>query len=261
MNSNPSSPHLDLHLFKGNGCDGSTILPLDPDRRHLAALDTGSSYETSKTTTLASTTLSYTSSNILAPGRLHAGPQSSASQRTMKSRSGSQSVVNSSYPSGHRGYASTASGRKSRAASSVWGSDAHQVICAVSAARGVSPSVGLAFVNITTNEAILSQICDSQFYVKTLHKIQMYDPGIILMVNTAFPPNAPSNLLSVVQEEFQGITVEPLDRKFWSETAGLEFIHSLAFREDLESIKVALQGSFYATCSFAAVGVAFLVMA
>jgi hypothetical protein len=119
----------------------------------------------------------------------------------------------------------------------------------------VSPSVGLAFINVTTNEAVLSQICDSQFYVKTLHKIQMYEPSTILMVNTAFPPNPKSNLLSVLEENLEGTDIEGLDRKYWSETTGLEFIHALAFREDLEAIQVGIQGNFYATCSFSAVSI------
>ncbi|KAK9773932.1 putative DNA mismatch repair protein-like protein MutS [Seiridium cardinale] len=202
--------------------------------------------------TLASATTTRTSFGTPYPGASRSRLQSSVSQHARQSL-GSQSVTSSSYPSGQRGIASTASGRKSRATSSIWGSDGHQVICAVSEARGVSPSVGLAFVNITTNEAILCQICDSQFYVKTLHKIQVYDPITILMVNTTFPPNPKSNLLSVIEEEFRGTNIEPLDRKYWSETAGLELIHTLAFREDLESIKVAIQGNFYTTCSFAAV--------
>ncbi|KAH8204380.1 hypothetical protein TruAng_001431 [Truncatella angustata] len=205
-----------------------------------------------RTDTSASTVLSPTSSGTPYPGASRIRPQSSASQRGSESRTRSQSVATSFFPSAQRGNASTASGRKSRTTTSVWGSEGHQVICAVSEARGVSPSVGLAFVNVTTNEAILSQICDSQFYVKTLHKIQMYDPSTILIVNTSFPPNPKSNLLAVIQEEFQGTSIEGLDRKYWSETVGLEFIHMFAFREELESIKVALQGNFYATCSFAA---------
>ncbi|KAK8125173.1 DNA mismatch repair protein Msh4 [Apiospora kogelbergensis] len=182
---------------------------------------------------------------------LWAGRQTPASQSTSQSRTRSRSVASSSYQSGHRRNAS-ASGRRSRAASSVWGSDGHQVICAISEARGVSPSVGLAFINATTNEAVLSQICDSQFYVKTVHKIEIYGPSVILMVNTAFPPNPRSNLLSILEERLPGTAIEGLDRKYWSETLGLESIHTLSFREDLDAIKVALQGNYYATCSFSA---------
>lgn len=148
---------------------------------------------------------------------------------------------------------STILGRRSRANSSIWGSDGHQVLCAVSEARGVSPAVGLAFINTTTNEAVLSQICDSQFYVKAVHKIRLHEPSTILMVNTGFPPNPISSLLSILQEELPATTIEPLDRKYWSEIAGLEFIQALAFREDLDAIMVAIQGNYYATCSFAAV--------
>ncbi|KAK8049633.1 hypothetical protein PG994_011363 [Apiospora phragmitis] len=183
---------------------------------------------------------------------VRAGRQTPATQSTSHSRSGSRSVTSPSRPSGHRRNASTASGRRSAAASSVWGSDGHQVICAISEARGVSPSVGLAFINTTTNEAVLCQICDSQFYVKTVHKIQIYGPSVILMVNTAFPPHPKSNLLSILEGGLQGTSIEALDRKYWSETSGLEFIQTLSFREDLDAIKVATQGNYYATCSFAA---------
>ncbi|RYP22856.1 hypothetical protein DL765_001452 [Monosporascus sp. GIB2] len=80
----------------------------------------------------------------------------------------------------------------------------------------------------------------------------MYEPSVILIVSTAFPPNPKSNLLSIIEEELAGTPIEPLDRKYWSENSGLEFIQTLAFREDLKAITVAIQGNFYATCSFAA---------
>ncbi|KAI1118957.1 muts domain V [Nemania sp. NC0429] len=178
-------------------------------------------------------------------------PSTSVSQHSY-SYSTSASITGASRPRAQRRQASTASGRKSRGNSSIWGSDSHLVICAITEARGVSPSVGLSFVNITTNEAVLSQICDTQFYVRTIHKIQMYEPSTILMVNTAMSSNPKSNLLSIIEVELPGTVIEPLDRKYWSEYDGLEFIQSLAFRDDLEAIKVAIGGNFYATCSFAA---------
>lgn len=153
---------------------------------------------------------------------------------------------------GTPGYTST-SGRKSRAASSIGASEGHQIICAVSEARGVSPSVGIAFVNISTGEVVLSQICDNQSYVKTIHKMTVFEPSRILIVSSACPPNPKSSLFATIEEELPGITRVALDRKYWSETAGLDFIQTLAFREDIEAIKVAIQGNFYATCSFSAV--------
>lgn len=117
----------------------------------------------------------------------------------------------------------------------------------------MAPSVGIAFVNVSTGEAVLSQICDNQSYVKTTHKLTVFEPSRILIVSTACPPNPKSSLCATIEEELPGVPIVALDRKYWSETSGLEFIQTLAFREDVEAIKVAIEGNFYATCSFSAV--------
>lgn len=148
---------------------------------------------------------------------------------------------------------SIASGRKSRCASSIGGSENHEIICAVSEARGVTPSVGIVFVNVSTGEANLTQICDTQFYVKTLHQIMVYDPSRILLVSTSFPPNPVSTLNSMLLETYSHVPRIPFDRKHWSEQTGLEYLQMLAFRDDVEAIKVAIEGNFYATCAFSAV--------
>lgn len=165
-------------------------------------------------------------------------------------RRGSRTPATPTYSTG----TTTGSGRRSHTASSIGASEGHQIICAVSEARGVAPSVGIAFVNVSTGEAVLSQICDNQSYVKTTHKLTVFEPSRILIVSTACPPNPKSSLCATIEEELPGIPIVPLDRRYWSETAGLEFIQALAFKEDVEAIKVAIEGNFYATCSFSAVG-------
>ncbi|KAH8905275.1 hypothetical protein BR93DRAFT_946131 [Coniochaeta sp. PMI_546] len=147
---------------------------------------------------------------------------------------------------------STVSGRKSRCASSIGGSENHEIICAVSEARGVTPSVGIVFVNVSTGEANLSQICDTQFYIRTLHQITVYNPSRILLVSTMFPPNPISTLYNMILETFPSAPLVPLDRKYWSEQMGLEYLQTLAFRGDIEAIKVAIEGNFYATCALSA---------
>ena len=49
------------------------------------------------------------------------------------------------------------------------------------------------------------------------------------------------------------IRITTIDRKYWAETTGTEFIQRLAFKQDVEAIKVSLEGNYYATCCFAAV--------
>ena len=106
---------------------------------------------------------------------------------------------------------------------------------------------------VTTGEVLMSQICDNQFYVKTIHKIRVHEPGRILVLATAYPPNPKSTLYSLIEEHVTGVPLVPYDRRFWSETAGLESVKELSFKEDAEAIKVAIEGNFYATSSFAAV--------
>jgi hypothetical protein len=134
-------------------------------------------------------------------------------------------------------------------------SNDQQIICAISESRGISPVVGLAFVNLTTSEAVLCQISDNQTYTRTIHKLWVFDPSEILFMNTAANPN--SQLYSAVGTHQPRLLpharVIAIDRKYWSETSGQEYIQTLAFRQDVEAIKVSLGGNFYATCCFAAV--------
>ncbi len=51
------------------------------------------------------------------------------------------------------------------------GVENQEIICAVSESRGISPTVGLAFVNLDTAEAVLSQICDSQTFVNIFESL------------------------------------------------------------------------------------------
>lgn len=136
------------------------------------------------------------------------------------------------------------------------GTKDQQIICAVSESRGISPVVGLAFVNVSTTEAVLCQISDNQTYVRTIHKLWVYQPSEILFMATAVQP--PSKMYSIIEANLPAylpstrITV--IDRKYWSENTGFEYIQKLAFKQDVEAIKVSTGGNFYATCCIAAVG-------
>lgn len=152
---------------------------------------------------------------------------------------------------------STARRSRSRGGSTIGGGESQQIICAISEGRGISPTVGLAFVNITTGEAVLSQICDSQFYARTINKLHVFDPTEILIVATSGPPNKKSTMYSIVEENIIGSRIVTVDRKYWNEAAGLDFIQDLAFTEDIGAIKVAIGGNYFATCCLAAVSMRF----
>jgi DNA mismatch repair protein MSH4 len=44
-----------------------------------------------------------------------------------------------------------------------------------------------------------------------------------------------------------------LDRRYWAETTGIEYIQQLAFAEDVDTLRTAVIGNYFAVCSFAAV--------
>ncbi|KAH6608512.1 DNA mismatch repair protein [Trichoderma cornu-damae] len=149
----------------------------------------------------------------------------------------------------------TPSSRRSRngATPSILGqSESHDVVCAVSEARGVTPTVGIATVNLSIGEATLSQICDNQSYVKTIHKLQLVSPSRIVFMPSACPPNEPSTFFSLVQQLIPEADVTSYERSAWSETAGIDYIEYLAPEGDVGPIKVAIQGKYYAICCFSA---------
>lgn len=126
-----------------------------------------------------------------------------------------------------------------------------EVICAISESRGVSPAVGLAFVNLTTSEAVLCQLCDSQSYVKTITKLGVFDPSELLFMRTTREQR--SELYYVIQDNLPDITITSLDRRYWSDRASHDYVDRLAFTDEIESIKVLLDGHYFAACCLAAV--------
>lgn len=136
---------------------------------------------------------------------------------------------------------------------STLGAENQEIICAISESRGISPTVGLAFVNLDTGEAVLSQISDSQTYVRTVHKLMVFNPSTILIVSSAANPR--SKLFSIIEDSLDELesSITLLDRRYWAETTGLEYIQQLAFAEDVASLKTAVGGNYYAVCCFAAV--------
>ena len=144
---------------------------------------------------------------------------------------------------------SRSKGRLKTAASTIAGDQ--QIICAISESRGLSPVVGLAFVNISTAEAVLCQISDNQTYPKTEHKLFVFQPTVILFMTTAAEPE--SKLYSLVKANLPHIRITVIDRKYWAETTGMDYMQQLALTQDLEALKVSVEGNYYAICCFAAV--------
>lgn len=142
---------------------------------------------------------------------------------------------------------------KTGAPSTSYGYLENDIICAISEARGITPSVGLAFVNLSTCEAVLCQFADTQTFARTCHKIKVFSPTEIIFATTA----TDSKLLSIIRENLEveknGTEMTAIDRRYWSENVGHEYLQRLALPEDLEALKLSLTGNYFAVCCFAAV--------
>ena len=66
-----------------------------------------------------------------------------------------------------------------------------------------------------------------------------------------------SKLIAIITEnlevESNEILMTNIDRRYWADGPGHEYVGHLAFPDDLESLKMALDGNYYATCCFGAV--------
>ncbi|KAH8703415.1 putative DNA mismatch repair protein Msh4 [Talaromyces proteolyticus] len=126
-----------------------------------------------------------------------------------------------------------------------------EVLCAVSESRGVSPTVGLAFVNLSTSEAVLCQVCDNNSYVRTINKIAVFEPTELLFMSTRSAQQ--TKLFGIIQEYIPDLIIHCVDRRYWSDRASHEYVDKLAFPAELDSIQLALENHYFAACCLAAV--------
>jgi DNA mismatch repair protein MSH4 len=130
--------------------------------------------------------------------------------------------------------------------------DGQQIVCGVIESRGVSPTVGLAALNLDTCEAMLCQISDNQSYVRTLQKLRVSEPSVVLV--PAYGNNSSSTLHRSIAEALgEEVPLEEVEHRFFSEAAGLDYIKQYSLAEDVAAMKHSASGNFYAVCCFAAV--------
>ena len=183
--------------------------------------------------------------------------ESAVKMATRHGKVSTRSTGSGTYPSNMQTAATTRPGTgrsRPRTAATTTGVGENEIICAISESRGISPTIGLSFVNVSTSEAVLCQFTDTQTYARTCHKLKVFSPSEIIYMNTAVD----SKLLSIIRENLEvdkfDILMTEVDRRYWSDSSGHEYVHQLAFPNDLESLRVAIGGSYFAACCFAAVG-------
>ncbi|KAJ4485332.1 muts domain V-domain-containing protein [Lentinula aciculospora] len=113
--------------------------------------------------------------------------------------------------------------------------------------RGVGREVGLAALDKDIGRVVLVQLSDCQTYVKTLHQMHLHKPSLILVPDTFLSVSDAaltaigrsskrdtnsSLLVEFIREEFPDTQLEPIPRKYWNESSGLEFIQQLCVEDE-----------------------------
>ncbi|KAF8824075.1 hypothetical protein HHX47_DHR9000128 [Lentinula edodes] len=90
-------------------------------------------------------------------------------------------------------------------------------------------------------------LSDCQTYVKTLHQMHLHKPSLVLVPDTFLSASDTamaaigssgkratntSLLVEFIREEFPDTQLEPISRKYWNETSGLEFIQQLCVEDE-----------------------------
>uniref|UniRef100_A0AAV2JJK8 DNA mismatch repair proteins mutS family domain-containing protein n=1 Tax=Knipowitschia caucasica TaxID=637954 RepID=A0AAV2JJK8_KNICA len=126
------------------------------------------------------------------------------------------------------------------------------VIVAVVEGRGLARGeIGMACLDLKCPELILSQFADTGTYAKVITKIHILVPFEILMPDTASEKGKGTKLFNLITENFSGVGFTSIQRKYFNERKGLEYIQQLCAPE-YSTVLMEVQAKYYCLAAAAA---------
>ncbi|KAH7049847.1 DNA mismatch repair protein Msh4 [Linnemannia elongata] len=135
---------------------------------------------------------------------------------------------------------------------STGGKDGQSFIAAVVEGRGTGAEVGMCFCDLKTSEVILCQIADSQTYVRTLQKLNLYEP-VEILVPTTTVDSVNSKLVKIIKETMPSTTITPIARRSFNDATGLEYIKKYIVKEGSASLLLGIPTKYFCLAATAAV--------
>ncbi|KAK4879853.1 hypothetical protein RN001_007999 [Aquatica leii] len=130
-------------------------------------------------------------------------------------------------------------------------SESH-IIVALSEGRGEAIcEVGIAAINISHSTLILCQISDTQSYVNTLTKINIFNPTEILIPMTFVESFTTNRLFEKVKAQFNNVKITGVNRSTFSRNLGMQYVKQLCVT-NMNSVLLVLQHRYYALAAAAA---------
>ncbi|XP_026969901.1 mutS protein homolog 4 [Sagmatias obliquidens] len=126
------------------------------------------------------------------------------------------------------------------------------VIVAVVEGRGLARGeIGMASIDLKSPQIILSQFADNTTYAKVITKLKILSPLEIIMSNTACVVGNSTKLFTLITENFKNVNFTTIQRKYFNETKGLEYIEQLCITE-FSTVLMEVQSKYYCLAAVAA---------
>lgn len=131
---------------------------------------------------------------------------------------------------------------------SKWSSTTDTTLCAIyEIPNTLLNKVGCCIVNFNTGELIISEMIDTPIFIRILHKIQVYEPTLIITPSSSFSPCC-SKLVTILKNNIpEYAKMKDIPTKTFSAEKGFELIkeHTIE-RKKLSSLYEEIQENKYA---------------
>ncbi|XP_065888856.1 mutS protein homolog 4-like isoform X2 [Dysidea avara] len=118
-------------------------------------------------------------------------------------------------------------------------------IVAIVEGRGLARGeIGMASIDLKNPVLVLSQFPDTQTYVKVVTKLHVLQPLEIIMPNTACEAGNMTKLFHLISEQFADTNLATVQRKYFNESKGLQYIKQLCVPE-YNTVEMELANKYY----------------
>ncbi|XP_056640298.1 uncharacterized protein LOC130447479 [Diorhabda sublineata] len=126
-----------------------------------------------------------------------------------------------------------------------------KIIVALTEGRGQAQcEVGIAVISVSRHHLIICQISDSQNYINTLTKINLFNPNEIIFPST-FENFGGNRLITKVKKQFPNVRYTGVPRSMFNKAGGLEMLTQLCI-PSLNGVLLVLQHRYYALAAASA---------
>ncbi|KAF8773833.1 MutS protein like protein [Argiope bruennichi] len=168
------------------------------------------------------------------------------------------STYNSAQRTSGRSSSSTYHSRSEKNRSSVSKSSttpqscANTKIVAIVEGRGIARGeIGMACIDIKNPVLLLSQFADTQAYLRLAVQLNVLKPLEVVMPNTSLEYGSKTKLICRIKELFPDMTTVTVQRKYFNETKGLQYIQELCATE-YKTVEIEVSLKYYCLAACAA---------